>query len=341
MWCSVLLTMADPFVGAQSTLLSYYCVADFGLAPKGALHFPGRGFLPSGSAGYVRSEPRARTAALVRDGKQEASAALPWRDYPPEMLTPAEQVLDTPFRDDLLLFGCRNVLNEWGHQVRLGGTWWRRAGDPPVDDGWPVLATMPAGIRILKAAEAETTEADLLTGVPLVIDGAPSSQPFLIANCSDVGHIFEVHPSGQVGPSAEAWLELSNSWERARRDNVPESELAASLLAVARRHGASARRYYLHSVIAELPHGRIAAFALTGTLEEIAVHLASRWNVSNAILLDNGGSIGWFYCPKDGQQASLLVGAPNRRGRGTAFLSLETRGFPHATVHNALSAEIE
>jgi hypothetical protein len=323
------------------TFLSYYSVADFGRAPNGALHFPGRAAVPRGSAGYVRSSLRARDAALVRDGRQSAGRALPWRDYPAETLTSAHQVLDVPFRADSLLLGCRNVLNEWGHQLRLAGHWWRRAGDPPVDRRWPVLAALPDGLRFLPASEAEETAGDLLTGVPLVIGGIPSSRPFLMANCSDVAHLFDVHPAGLTGPSPEAWLELSDAWETAHRGGVSEAELAASLHEIAARHGAAERRYYLHSIIAETPNSGIVAFALTGSLEGIAAHLAAQWNVSNAILLDNGGSVGWLYCPRDERNAALLVGAPNRRDRGTAFLSIETRGFPLATVHNAIKAETE
>lgn len=320
-------------------LLSYYSVADFGRQPRGQFHFPGRGALPHASVGYVRSEARARASAFVRDGRQDVAAPLPWRDYPPETLTLAESVLDVPFRDDLFLLGCRNVLNEWGHQLRLAGTWWRRAGDSPVDDRWPVVAMLEDGARFLPAGDAEATGADLLTGVPLVIGGAPSGRPFLIANCSDVAHMFEVHPTGLVGPSAAAWLELSNAWEAGHQEGVRDSELAASLLAIAQRHGAAPSNRYLHSVLAETVDGRLLAFALTGSLEEIAVHLAGQCNVSNAILLDNGGSVGWFYCPKAAPRPTLLVGSPNRRDRGTAFLSLETRGFPQATVHNGLIQE--
>lgn len=319
---------------SRSALLSYYSVADFGYAPEGTLHFPGREALPTGSAGYVRSAGRARMSVLMRD------AELPWRDYPAEVLTPTGQVLDVPFSDDLLLLGCRNVLNEWGHQIRIDGKWWRRAGDPSVDARWPVLATLTDGIRLLAASDAEKTDADLLTGVPLVIRGVASSRRFLLANCSDVAHMFEVHPRGKIGPSADAWLDLSNAWETAHQAGESEAEIEASLLAIARRHGAAPRHDYLHSVIAEVKDGRIVAYALTGSLEWIAAHLAQS-GVWSAILLDNGGSVGWFFCPRNGQQPALLVGAPNRRDCGTAFLSVETRGFPKATVHNAGTVEME
>ena len=71
-----------------------------------------------------------------------------------------------------MLLGCRNVLNEWGHQLRLGGQWWRRGGDPPVDCAWPVLAALPDGLRFLPADEAEKTAGDLLTIAQSVIHSA-------------------------------------------------------------------------------------------------------------------------------------------------------------------------
>ncbi len=323
-------------IGTECVTISSYSIADFGRRIRGKLHFPHSGALPSGSVGYVRSAARALASAQVRGGKHQIDTPLPWRDYPAEVLTASSDVLETPFHEDYLLLGCRNVLNEWGYQVRLDGTWWRRAGDQPVDERWPVLAMLPEGVRFLPAAESRQIGADLLTGLPVVIDGVASETDFLIANCSDVAHVFEVHPGGLIGPSPAAWLELTNAWQAAHSENLPHPEFAALMLAIARKYGVTASRHTLHSLIAEAQDGTLRAFALNGSLKAIAQHLVQRWKVTNAILLDNGGSVGWFYCPRDRSTPTLLVGGPNRRDSGTAFLSLETRGFPQPRMHTSL-----
>jgi hypothetical protein len=241
--------------------------------------------------------------------------------------------LRKPFEDDLLIVGCRNVLNEWGHQVRLEGEWWRRGGDSPVANSWPVLATFPEGIQFVRAADAGAIDADILTGLPLVIDGCPVDLDFLIANCSDVAHVFEVHPQGLLGPSAEAWFELSNVWQTAHDEGGDDVDVVAAVLAAARKHGVTSNGQNLHSIIAQTREGATFAFAISGTLESIAGHLVSRWQVANAILLDNGGSVGWFYYAKGGDCAALLVGGANRRENGTAFLAVQTHGFPQPRMH--------
>jgi hypothetical protein len=316
----------------ERATLSSYSVADLGHGVRGTLDFLGRHALPAGSAGFVRSEARARAAVT-----QSAQPALPWRDYPAYILTSHTRILTRPYEEDFLLVGCRNVLNEWGYQVRLLGRWWRRGGDPAVDDRWPVLATLPDGVRFLRAADADKTAADILTGLPLVIRGRASSLNFLIANCSDVAHVFEVHPEGLLGPSAEAWHELSNLWQTARDEGRDESELAATMLAAARRLGVEPNRDNLHSMIAETRDGSVFVFAISGALDSIARHLVKRWKVFNAILLDNGGSVGWFYCPKGGNKPAFLLAGPNHRENGTAFLALETHGFPRPRGHACLT----
>lgn len=320
---------------SEQVTLSTYSVAHLGDRIRGRLYFPGRHALPAGSMGFVRSEPRARTA--VTRGRPDA---LPWRDYPADVLTASSALLDTPFDEDFLIIGCRNVLNEWGHQIRLDGTWWRRGGDPPVADHWPVLGTLPEGVRFMRAEEAGETGSDILTGLPLVMDGRAVDLHFLIANCSDVAHVFEVHPQGLLGPSSAAWLDLSNVWQTARDEGRSEEELVAAVLATARRHGVTNDGLNLHSIIAETQDGAIVAFAISGALESIGRHLVSRWNVANAILLDNGGSVGWLYCGRGGDCPVLLVGGANRREHGTAFLVLETRGFPRARMHPCLTERV-
>jgi len=323
---------SPPRSSPEPPTLSTYSVAGLGYGVRGTLYFPGRRALPEGSAGFVRSEPRARLAVT-----RNHPASLPWRDYPPEVLTPSSEILRKPIEDDFLIVGCRNVLNEWGHQARLEGTWWRRAGDSPVADNWPVLATLPEGIRFIRAADAGAIDADILTGLPLVMDGRPAGLDFLIANCSDVAHVFEVHPQGLLGPSAEAWLELSNAWQTARDEGGDETTVAAAVLAAARKHGVTSNGQNLHSIIAQTREGETFAFAISGTLESIAGHLVSRWQIANAILLDNGGSVGWFYYAK-GDHCAALVGGANRRENGTAFLAVQTNGFPRPRMHACLTA---
>jgi hypothetical protein len=328
--------MADALENGAAAV-SHYSIADLGRAVQARLHFPRRDSLPIGSVGFVRSQPRALASARARGGERSADWELPWRDYPPAVLTPSSQVLEAPYAHDELLLSCRNVLNEWGYQIRLEGKWWRRAGDGPVDPTWPVLATLSSGLRFVQAAEAENSDDDILTGLPLVIGGRASDSDFLIANCSDVAHMFDVHPQGLLGPSRNAWLELSNAWQEAHDEGRSAEECARSLRIISQRHGVRERRHHLHSMIAAMTDGRILAFALTGPLAGIAEHLAKHWHVANAILLDNGGSVGWLYHAKDGLRPTLVVGATNRRENGTAFLSVRTGRFLEPRMHPFLA----
>lgn len=320
----------------SNATFSAYSVLNLGKYPQGTLLFPGRRNLIPNSVGYVRSQIQAGRSAFVRMGRKEITNPRPWRDYPEEALTATCQVLETPFRHSSLLIGCRNVLNEWGYQLRLDRRWWRRAGDPSVDTSWPVLSVAANGLTMLPLAEAQDLPANILTGVPLVIEGESVDRVFLIANCSDIAHSFEVHPRGLIGPSAVAWRELSEAWHRARARDEVGVEISAALNQLALKHGASPSQNLLHSIIGQTFDERLTVFAITGSLDQIAQDLRRRWAIRNALVLEDGGSVGWLFCPEGETVGKLLVAGPNRREKGTAFLNILTGGFVQPVMHGLI-----
>lgn len=335
---------------ASPPCLSSYSVLQLGGSVAARILFPGRFNIPvDGTAGYVRSEARAAGATVGAGQSRRPSAALPWRDYPDNVLTAVDDLLG-PADDDAnrLLLGARNSLNEYGYQVRMDGHWWRRIGDQPVPGDWPVLACSPQGLDLLPFEQAEATASDLVTGIPLVSSSSPRPREFFLANCSDPAHIFESHPGGLLGPgrgSSESlrlkqnravWLDLSEAWQGAKDTGLMDAAMADRVQCVAARHRARPSRHLLHSLIAKRADGNLLLIAITGSLDGIARHLSERWNAEAAILLDNGGSVGWWLRTTGSEQAKLLIAGPNYRPRGTAFLDLRLNGFINPCEHPAL-----
>lgn len=309
---------------------SHYSILTCDPESHATLLFPGRPHIPHGSVGYVRS--RQRAAEAVTHSASETQSSLPWRDYPHSVLTDSEQLARELDHAEGMLISARNVLNEFGYRARLSGSWLGRAGDRTLDSSWPVIS-ISDHICMRSLAEAEASDEDILTGVPLVRDGQPCGRNFFLAHCSDVAHTYEVHPEGTLGPSTEAWRALGDCWEDGNRECLDEDEYAARLEQVAARFGAGPSRKLLHSLIGIDYDGVIHIVAITGALDDIARELVDRFRMRHAILLDNGGSVGWLYRPGPHQHARLLVAGPNRRPAGTVFLSITTDGFPHPTEH--------
>jgi len=320
----------------MSVNFSYYSTLHFTTDMPGNLLFPGRANIPGGTLGYIRSAPRARLATERDNQEQTPSPALPWRDYPKSVLTDSTKLFDESDTAKRITVSARNVLNEFGYRVRIDGTWWGRSGDPPVNPNWPVLLFASNGLRMCPLAEVEQRNGDILTGVPLVREGNPSDRRFLVACCSDVAHSYEVHPQGLIGPSAEAWLALSNAWEEGKQQNLPDDELADRMEQVAVAYGAQPSRNLLHSVLGQRPDGTLVIVALTGPLDGIAQVIVRDLGIHNAIVLDNGGSVGWLYWPGNGAKPILLVAGPNHRPAGTVFLDFPTGGFPQPQAHHGL-----
>ncbi len=320
----------------MSTTFSHYSILQFTADMPGNLLFPGHANIPADTLGYIRSEPRARLAAARDQRDQATSPALPWRDYPKSVLSDSTKLFDAADTAKRITVSARNVLNEFGYRVRIDGTWWGRSGDPPLDPAWPVLLLAADGLRMRPLVEAEQSDGAILTGVPLVRAGTPADRRFLLAACSDVAHSYEVHPQGLIGPSAEAWLALSNTWEEGKQQGLPDDELAERMEQIAAPYGASPSRNLLHSVLGQRPDGTLVIVALTGSLDGIAQTLVRDLGIHNAILLDNGGSVGWLYWPGKGAEPMLLVAGPNHRPAGTVFLDFSTGGFPQPLAHCGL-----
>ncbi len=321
--------------------VSHYSFLTFACDRPARLVFPGRRAMPLqggevASAGYVRSEARARLSRRAHEGGWRAGDALPFRDYPDSVLVDIRRPRGEWRTESRLVFGCRNVLNEWGYQARIDGRWWRRCGDPPVPSDWPALTVEKTRLGIVPLAVAGH-EADVVTGLPLVRQGLASSRSFLVAHCSDVAHSYEVHPEGLIGPSPQAWRDLANAWQQLRDQGLPEEEVAGRLEELAVRHGAGPSRNVLHSVLGQRADGGLLAVAVVGPLDGIARLLQREWQVRDAIVLDNGGSVGWLYFGKKGEPARLLVAGPNHRQPGTVFLSVELDAFPRPSAHPSVA----
>lgn len=318
--------------------------------------FPGCKHVPTGSLGYVRSDSLISKSWKYRSGLLKADDKCPFRDYPDEIRTKIDDLVHFFLQEFeyVLLISARNVLNEWCCQARIDGKWWRRHGDPDIDPNYPVLRITKSG-RFLVGPLGDTSnenplEADILTGVPVVINGKAMDRAFLIANSSDVTHSYECQPKGYFGPRPPAWLEISNAWQNQweKSQNNPllfEEKRVKKIDAVAskvtNRHGGEwpSGSYkegpaLPHSLIVEFKNKKrqtnllIYAMVITGSLWDIAEFLVNI-DAKNAFVLDQSGSVCYYYIHKKENSLKLkpLVSTTNYRASGTCFLAVETKGF--------------
>jgi len=321
----------------ETPSFSVFSVLELGIDVPGRILFPGRFYLPEkGTVGYVRSKKRAKKSERVSDYE------IPKRDYDAKVLTPVGSLLGKgPYSHDHIIISLRNTLNEYGYSVRLQETWWKRKNDGDLSETWPVIVVTEKKTNLCPLGEVKNPEADLVTGIPLVIDGTSQKRSFFLANCSDIAHTYEVDPKGRLGPPGQSeeerqlvWRELSEKWQVLK--DTPDEDFAHKLNQLAEKYGAQKSCNLLHSVIAQRYDGSLVAFAITASLDAIADELASSWKIKHAILLDNGGSVGWLSFLKGKSEGTLLVAGPNYRPRGMAFLDLRPTGFVHPHHHPCL-----
>ena len=249
---------------------------------------------------------------------------------------PSETLVAPPFDHWAVVISARNTLNEWGYQMRLDRQWHRRYGDAEIVE-------LVAGASVWRRPASELVrldegddDADLVTGIPLVINGAPSSREFLVACCSDVSHVFDVDPKGTSWSLRPRLERAVQSLADSKDQGLVESSFAAQMEAAANRLGVAPSRHLLHSIIAQSDDGLVVALAINGGLAEIAAELAQRWNVRHALLLDNSGSVAWQLLVPGADTLKTLVSAPNYRPKGTSFMVIDLEDFPHAQTHPAL-----
>jgi hypothetical protein len=318
--------------GLRSPSISAFSVMELGTSAPAHVLFPGRRHLPPKSLGYVRSRQRAAVAA----GLGRAIQSIPGRDYREEVLTLVTTLVPLPYSGPHVVLSARNTVNEWRYQVRIGGEWFRRHGDLPIPPGWPVVALGSGGAALQVLSEVDDSVVDLVSGLPLVTNGQPISHPVLVSNCSDVAHAYDVDPQGRRGSSPSAWSALSDLWQQCKDENLSDEELTARMDRLAASRRVRPSEHLLHSVIAQRWDGSLVAFAITGGLKSIARVLSARWNVRHAVLLDNGGSVGWLALMPGADSPAVLVAGANYRPRGTAFLVFDIGGFLHPLAHDAL-----
>lgn len=320
--------------------LSTYSVIEFGNACRGEAVFPGAAHVPAVCHGYVRSTQRRDLARVMGKHPQE----LPWRDYPEAVLTPAQAVAGNVRSGHAVLLSARNTLNEAFHACRIAGRWFQRsARREDVPAHWPVLVlgAGPARMARYDAAAGADGTPDLVAGVPLAIDGVPSSRAFLVAHCSDVAHVWDVDPQGRRGTSREVWQVLSDRWQQGLNAGETDEQQEAAAREIAERHGVRESTHLLHSVLARRRDGSLFAFAATGSLRQIGRTLVERWDIADAIVLDNGGSVGWMAVEPGGGPPTLVVAGPNYRPRGTVFIVMHTGRFLHPQAHGQLAGSTQ
>lgn len=315
--------------------LSTFSMLALGVKVPGRVLFPGRTHWPVITAGYVRSALRAQVACANGSQEFQPGRRLPWRDYSSALLAASDALVVAPYERHGVIISARNTLNEWGYQLCLGRDWVRRSGDSPISPDWPVISFCADGVSIVRLSDA-AADAELVSGIPLVIAGQPSTRQLLVASCSDVAHVFDVNPRGQRGPSADAWQRLSNLWQELKDQQLDDTDLVTQMEEEARRLAVSSSRDLLHSVLAQRFDGILVAFAITGALNDIASELAQRWGIQHAVLLDNGGSVGWQALIPDADAPKLLVAGPNYRPQGTAFLQFDLGDFLQPQSHPLL-----
>ena len=306
---------------------SHYSIIKFPVNTKGSLVFPGHKHYSGATFGYIRSEARARLT--TKRGRK-----IPWRDYPNNILTSADEIVAISTTESYIVISARNVLNESGYRARINGNWYQRSGDAPLNPEWPVLTVSAAKLQMRTLVEAQQSDADILTGIPIVCQGQSIDRDVVIATCSDVAHSYEVHPEGLIGPTAGAWKDLSEAWENNQNTGLSYHEIAQRMQQIADRHNVKPSQNLLHSVVGQCDDGTLLFAAITGSLIDIAQQLRHTWNVLNAIVLDNGGSVGWLYYPGNNFAPVLLVAGPNRRPAGTVFLKLRIDQFLQPQAHS-------
>lgn len=339
--------------------LSHFSVLTLDRMAEGAIVLPGAAQAPDDlklgttqpeSLGYVRSQLLVADAWKSRtnswEPEDQAAGApdhrprLPFRDYPSSLRVPVASI--TANRRNLLVISARNVLNEFRYQARISGTLYRAARDVDLPGEWPVLCvarSKPQTFTFRTFGDA-TDDVDFVSGVPLVINGRPSSRSFLVANSSDCAHSFQVDPNDRFGPPG-AWLPISDQWNRlhSRRlagEVMGDDEFAAAVDQVAARFQLpigpqSPGQIMPHSIVAERQDRTLQFMVISTSLPGAARFLAGQ-GFRNAIVLDQSGSVGHSYVDELGRSRTL-VSTSNYRDSGTCFLLISTGSYLGVARH--------
>jgi hypothetical protein len=339
---------SNSIVPAGQASYTQFTRIEFAPSAKGQLIYPGRvGRSDVEHNGYVRTRSKMETSRRVRLGERIDS--LPFRDYPDTFRTPVreihKQALDVLGVQHAVVIPTRNVDNELTFQARIGGKWCRRADDGDVPGHYPVLR-LPRNkaVGFCSFSEAQDTEDDLLTGLPLVIDGSAVSREFIIASASDIAWSYAVDPGAAFGPPSPAWERISNRWQELRDLRFPDADIARALDDMARienqKGKQSGRRTIDPPGAHALPHSILAwrnglnALVVSSTLWGIASFL-SKQGFESAFVLDQSGSTQYSFL-RQSQDALPIVGSSNWRDSGTCFLAIETGNWLWSAPHFAL-----
>jgi len=324
---------------------SHWFVLKFPPSATGQIDFPGAEHYPFDSVGLARS-PLARERSIARrTGDREKLAQATFRDYPDKVLTEVPEVhRRAPLRlgtKCAFVIGLRNTGNQPVYGARIDDKWYRPGGDTDPPDHFPVLVVpRESRMHICPFGEAKHSGHDLAAGVPVVIDGKAQSRASCIMLSSDAAHWAYVDPNGRFGPPAPAWAELSNLWQELDDRGASEAEMAHELDALVREHNGIARAQgretieppagpaLPHSVLA-LRGGSVHAIVVSGSMWDIGKLLEKSFE--QAFIVDQSGSVRYSFL--EGDKVKPLVGTPNWRDKGTAFLAVRSGGWIRSVPH--------
>jgi hypothetical protein len=315
------------------------------------LIYPGCEHWPDESVGYIRSKEQARRSWRAKTNRLDLDQKLPLRDYVDEVRTPLETIHQRALAAfqgaGAIIIPARNVGNELGFQIRLGGQWYRRADDKPLDGNIPALRVPSNGpMSICQLGDAARSSDDVLVGLPLVVGGQAMNRARIIATASDMAWLYPVDPEAKFGPPAPAWSELQSiSYQRHLAPSSFE-ELVNELDSRTLFHNSIARRQGRLTIDPPcgpaLPHSVVAnrgdeihALVITGSLWDIATTLAAN-GFEHAMLIDQSGSTRYSFLHAG--RVFPIVGTANWRDKGTCFLAVRADGWLWNRPHSCLTA---
>lgn len=161
-----------------------------------------------------------------------------------------------------------------------------------------------------------------VTGQPLLWDGQLSTLESLAARSYDLRHVYRLNwESNRHAPRmADAHADLMQ--QLIERLETSVEDRAAAISNAAARHGLKEQDGYLHSSLGMRLNGDLILLAHHGSLREVSA-VQKEAGATRAILLDNGGSVGYILFRESSPEPITLMSSSYFRSRGHATLVAE------------------
>ncbi|MBK8656844.1 MAG: hypothetical protein IPN20_23745 [Haliscomenobacter sp.] len=181
-------------------------------------------------------------------------------------------------------------------------------------------------LRIPDSHEVKAPYDWFISGVPVLWKGLNQNELFknLVTEATDYSHVWKI-PRGN---HPEANDETRKNWDTLRhifKKTIIRSreEAFLELVKYAEEHHLQREENYFHNLIGVNESGHLIQYAAKGKLEDLGKNMR-HYGVEKAIMVDNSGSVATFFYPKGVNGPSKqLIGTPNYRPSGTAFLVIE------------------